>query len=198
MDKTALKALQQRFYQDVLLPDLSPDKAQNYLANNNFSGSDLIKIYHRQYFSSMKQALANSYSCVKRLVGEDFFDMLAKNFVKIHPSKTGSIIDYGSNFPTFISNNESCKSLPYLADVARFEQLFERCYFSLDAQFFMYSPYPLIKIWQLDENSEQLDLSSGGDYLKIYKQGCEVLVEKITQQQYENHCISQKLAKSAK
>jgi hypothetical protein len=31
----------------------------------------------------------------------------------------------------------------------------------------MVSVYPVIKIWQLNENSEQLDLASGGDYLKI-------------------------------
>lgn len=181
MDKTALKALQQKFYQDVLYPD----KAQNYLGNNNFSGNDLIKIYHNQYFNSLKHTLGNSYSCVKRLVGEDFFNMLAKHFVETHPSKTGSIIDYGGDFTTFISNNERCKLLPYLADVARFERLYERCYFSLDAKFFMYSPYPIIKIWQLDENSEQLDMSCGGEYLKIYKQGIEVLVERITEQQYK-------------
>jgi hypothetical protein len=28
----------------------------------------------------------------------------------------------------------------------------------------MVSVYPVIKIWQLNENSEQLDLASGGDY----------------------------------
>jgi hypothetical protein len=41
----------------------------------------------------------------------------------------------------------------------------------------MASVYPVIKIWQLNENSEQLDLASGGDYLKIYRQGAQVLVQ---------------------
>lgn len=50
----------------------------------------------------------------------------------------------------------------------------------------MHSPYPIIKIWQLDEHSEALDLSSGGDYLSIYKQGAEVVVERMTQQDYQN------------
>lgn len=182
MDNCTLKTLQQKFYQDVL----RPDKAQNYLGNEYFSGSDLIKVYHHQYFNSLKQALANSYSCVKRLVGDNFFNLLAENFIKTHPLKTGNIINYGHEFPIFISHHQSCKTLPYLGDVARFEQLYERCYFSLDGKFFMYSPYPLVQIWQLDENSEQLDWSIGADYLKIYKQGAEVLVEKITQQQYRS------------
>ncbi|SMN11465.1 Conserved domain protein [uncultured Candidatus Thioglobus sp.] len=176
------KALQQKFYQDVL----NPDTAQDYLGNDDFSGNDLIKIYHNQYFVSLKQALGNSYSCVKRLVGEDFFNGLASDFIKTHPSKTGSIIDYGNEFSEFIGNDTRCKALPYLADVAKFEQLYERCYFSLDGEFFMTSTYPIVKIWQLDENSERLDLSSAGDYLKIYKKGAEVVVERITQQQYKD------------
>ncbi len=175
--------MQQKFYQDVL----NPDKAQDYLGNDDFSGGDLIKIYHNQYFTTLTQTLGNSYSCVKRLVGEDFFNMLAKHFVETYPSKTGSIIDYGSEFSTFIANNSRCKILPYLADVASFERLYERCYFSIDSEFFMVSPYPIVKIWQLNENSETLDLSVGGDYLKIYKQGAEVVVEKISKQQYQNN-----------
>jgi hypothetical protein len=176
-----LKDLQKEFYQDVL----NPESAKNYLSNGNFSPKDLVQIYHHQYFISLSEALGNSYSCVKRLVGEDFFYQLAHHFVETHPSKTGSIIDYGNEFAKFIQHSPLCKSMPYLADVAKFERLYERCYFSLEAEFFMHSPYPVIKIWQLNENSEQLDFNSGGDYLSVYKRGAEVLVEKITQQQYE-------------
>ncbi|CAC9999859.1 hypothetical protein [uncultured Gammaproteobacteria bacterium] len=43
--------------------------------------------------------------------------------------------------------------------------------------------YPLV--FNKSQNSEQLDLASEGDYLKIYRQGAEVLVAKITQQEYE-------------
>ncbi|SMN01128.1 Conserved domain protein [uncultured Candidatus Thioglobus sp.] len=175
------KALQQMFYQDVLCSDA----VQGYLGNDNFSGGDLIKIYHNQYFFSLKQALGNSYSCVKRLVGENFFNSLTSDFVKTHPSKTGNIINYGNEFADFIADDTRCQTVPYLADMAKFERLYERCYFSLNAEFFMASSYPLVKIWQLNEDSKTLDLSSGGDYLRIYKQGAEVIVERITEQQYE-------------
>jgi hypothetical protein len=111
--------------------------------------------------------------------------MLAKQFVDKHPSKTGNIINYGDEFSVFIKAHDNCKTLPYLGDVARFERLYERCYFSLDGVFFMTSLYPIIEIWQLDDNSEQLDFTNQPVYLRVFKQGAEVLVEKITQQQYE-------------
>lgn len=177
-----LKQLQQDFYQNVLVPD----NASHYLGKTDFSSADLIKIYHHQYFIALSQALARSYSCVKRLVGEDFFTMLARQFIQTHPSKSPNIIDYGSEFEDFIRNNPHCKTLPYLADVAKFEYLYEQCYFSsTQSVFFLYSKYPIVQIWQMNENSEALDLSNGEDYLKIHKQNHQVQVEKITQQQYE-------------
>jgi hypothetical protein len=176
-----LKQLQRDFYQDVLA---SESVSENYLNNGNFTPQDLIQIYRNQYFLSLSESLAKSYSCVKRLVGEDFFNKIAKDFIITHPSKTGNIIDYGDEFSNFIKLSPDCKTVPYLVDVAKFERYYERCYLS-DIVFFMHSVYPVIKIWQLNENSEQLDLASEGDYLKIYRQGAEVLVAKITQQEYE-------------
>ncbi len=177
----SVKQLQKEFYQDVVDVESNPE---NYLDNASFSAQDLLQIYRNQYFLTLGEALAKSYACIKRLVGEDFFNQLAREYIATHPSKTGNIIDYGDEFPDFIKTNTHCKNLPYLSDIAKFEHLYERCYFS-GAVYFMRSTYPVIEIWQLDENSAQLDLSGGGDYLKIYRQNHEVLVEKITQQQYE-------------
>jgi hypothetical protein len=65
-----------------------------------------------------------------RLVGEDFFNKIAKEFIKMHPSKTGNIIDYGEQFSNFIKLSPYCKTVPYLVDIAKFERYYERCYFS--------------------------------------------------------------------
>ncbi|MDC9714933.1 MAG: DNA-binding domain-containing protein [Gammaproteobacteria bacterium] len=177
-----LKQLQEAFYQDIL----TPSEAKNYQDNGNFTGIDLIQIYHHQYFMSLTEGLAKTYSCVKRLVGENFFKSLATDFIKTQPSKTPNIIDYGEAFSIFIAQHPHCQDMPYLIDMAKFERLYERCYFSTDAIFFMCSDYPIIKIWQLNENSTQLDLFMGGDCLKIHKKSGKVVVEKITKQVYNN------------
>jgi hypothetical protein len=59
-----LKQLQRDFYQDVLA---SESVSENYLNNGNFTPRDLIQIYRNQYFLSLSESLAKSYSCVKRL-----------------------------------------------------------------------------------------------------------------------------------
>ncbi len=177
-----LKQLQEEFYQNIL----APNETKNYQDKGGFTGADFMQIYHHQYFISLTEALAKTYSCVKRLVGEDFFRSLATDFIKKHPSKTPNIIDYGEAFSDFIKQYPYCQNMLYLIDIAKFERLYERCYFSTSAVFFMRSDYPIIKIWQLDENSTKLDLSIGGDCLKIYQHGGRVVVEKITKQAYDS------------
>jgi hypothetical protein len=63
----ALKQLQRDFYQDVLTVE---SVSKNYLNKGNFTAQDLIQIYRNQYFLSLRESLAKSYSCVKRLVGK--------------------------------------------------------------------------------------------------------------------------------
>ncbi|KAA0456448.1 MAG: DUF2063 domain-containing protein [Candidatus Thioglobus sp.] len=178
-----LRQLQTDFYQDVVGAE---SLAENYIKNGNFSAKNLIQIYRNQYFLSLNKSLTKSYSCVKRLVGEDFFNKLTKDFIATHPAKTGSIIDYGNEFADFIKANPDCKNLPYLADIAKFEKLYKQCYFE-NVILFMRSIYPIVKIWQLTADSEQIDLNSGADCLKIYRQDEQVLVEKITNKQYEEN-----------
>ncbi|SMN16146.1 hypothetical protein CRYPA_27 [uncultured Candidatus Thioglobus sp.] len=78
-----LKQLQVDFYQDVL----NPKNAKNYLANGRFTAVDLMHVYHNNYFSNLTSALEKTYSCVLRLVGKKFFNMLAKDFIKKNPFK---------------------------------------------------------------------------------------------------------------
>ncbi|CAB5498792.1 hypothetical protein AZO1586I_391 [Bathymodiolus thermophilus thioautotrophic gill symbiont] len=177
-----LKQLQAEFYQHVLVPN----KTKNYQINGDFTGADLVQIYHHQYCMSLKEVLTKTYSCVQRLVGKNFFMSLATDFIQTYPSKTPNIIDYGKEFSAFIKHHPHCQNMLYLSDVAKFENLYEQCYFSTNSIFFMQSDYPIIKIWQLDEDSAQLDLRTDRVYLKIYKHESEVIVEKITQQEYGN------------
>lgn len=171
-----LSKIQTQFATDVLTSKAGGD----YLPQQKFAGTDLIKIYRNNYILNLTATLKSTYSCVLRLVGEDFFTSLARNFIAKTQPKTGNIRDYGTEFADFINTRPECKNLPFLADVAKFEQAYENCYFAKNAKFLLSSKYPLIKIWQLDESSADLDLASGGDNILIYKDNFEVVVERIS------------------
>jgi len=166
--------LQEELHKNVV----NPQTFDNYKDSENFKGSELINIYHNQYFASLTNTLSKTYSCIKRLVGDDFFNMLAIDFIKKYSSKSGSIVDYGKEFANFLKQNKDCQTMPFLSDIANLEYAYERCYFTSDT-FFVNSNYPIVAIWQLTDDSDELDLSSGKDNLKIYKKNFEVVVEKI-------------------
>ena len=110
-----LKVLQQQFSVDIL----QNGNCTNYLSNGNFNGKDLIKIYRNNYYITLTSVLSSTYSCIKRLVGKDFFKFLSKQYIDENQPTSGNIINYGDSFANFIANCKQCDSLPYLSDVAK-------------------------------------------------------------------------------
>lgn len=168
-----LKMMQQNFAKDIL--DNKTLSGQ-YL-NRHFNDNELMNIYHNNYFFSLTDALKATYGCVFRLVGEDFFNFLIKKYITKNPPKSGDLQDYGDNFYKFIAKFPPCETLPYLSDVAKFERLYEICYHSFDDLFTMSSAYPILDIWRLDENSEMIDITKGGQNIQISKINNQVIVK---------------------
>lgn len=119
-----------------------------------------------------------------RLVGEGFFTLLAKNYISEHPLSAGYLQNYGHFFAQFLKGFKPCKPYPYLIDIAYFERYYEQCYHSDNAQFLIHSIYPIIDIWQLNESSEDLNLTEQAQYVLIAKRNLEVVVSKISQSDF--------------
>jgi hypothetical protein len=175
-----LKAIQTTFANDITHQQAKGD----YFSSADFDSGELIQIYRNNYTLSLTDALKSSYSCVLRLVGEDFFKLLAKNYISEYPLNTACLQNYGDSFKQFLSNFEACKSYPYLVDIAEFERYYEQCYHSKNAQFIMCSIYPIIDIWQLSEDSEDLDFTYQGQCVSIVKKNLKVVVSKISQSNF--------------
>jgi hypothetical protein len=63
----------------------------------------------------------------------EFFDGAAAFFIRRHPPREAYLGNYGREFATFLSGFRPASSLPYLADVARFEWALNVAANSLDA-----------------------------------------------------------------
>src|SRR5689334_21117181 len=62
-----------------------------------------LQVYRNNVFASLTEALAAVYPVVKRLVGEPFFNQLARRFIRRHPSRSGNLHDFGAELPAFIA-----------------------------------------------------------------------------------------------
>jgi hypothetical protein len=148
-------------------------------------------VYRNNVFASLTGCLGARFPVVARLVGEEFFNAMARVFVERHPPTSPALFEYGDEFPLFLASFEPTKSLPYLPDVARLEWHVATAYHAADAQpiyatalgrlgndapdtglvlhpscAIVLSHYPVFSIWQTntrDDVVQHVDASAGGE-----------------------------------
>lgn len=91
-----------------------------------------LGIYRNNVIHSLTEAMAAQFPIVKKLVGDDFFLALARDYVRTEPPREPALTFYGSTFPTFIAAHEHCRPLPYLSDVAKLEWLRQKVLHAAD------------------------------------------------------------------
>ena len=91
-----------------------------------------LAVYRGNVYANCTKALASAFPVVRKIVGEEFFEALAREFVHRHPSRSGDLNRYGDVFADFLAVFPHTADLPYLPDVARMEWLVHRAHFAED------------------------------------------------------------------
>lgn len=77
---------------------------------------------HRHHIArSIGVALAATFPTVTAVVGQEFFGVLARDFMAGAPLEDPVLSRYGEHFPRFVAAQQEMHGLPYLADVARLD-----------------------------------------------------------------------------
>ncbi|WP_019616669.1 DNA-binding domain-containing protein [Psychromonas ossibalaenae] len=93
---------------------------------DSFSGRDLLQVYRNSFVMGVTEALAVTYQHTLSLVGEEFFNAAARQFILQQPPQENNIMTYGDGFCDFLKSLEQLKEMPYIAETARFEWLLEQ------------------------------------------------------------------------
>jgi|GEM_PF-471024 len=223
MAKNALNDFQQQLCQHLLSPQLEQSselllaqfKSQFGSADSEGEGQRSIDglieartrldIYRNNVIHSLSCAIADLYPIVKRLVGDQFFNGLAIEFVRLFPPDNSALVLYGQGFVEFIAQHQACAQLPYLSDVAQLELSCHQCFHAVDCDNFepsqlaniapeqlgfltfsldpavhlLQSSWPVEEIWQenLKADPQQLNIDqAGGCYLLVFRREFEVQV----------------------
>ena len=165
-----------------------------------------LQVYRNNVFTSLTEALGAVYPVVRRLVGEPFFDQLARRFIRRHPSRSGNLHDFGAELPAFIGTLEETRALPYLADVAALEWAYDEVFHAADAQSLdvrrlgergalealrfrvhpavrlVASRYPVAAIWRANQHEDvaTVDLDAGGQWLLLQRRALDRHVESLS------------------
>ena len=190
---TKLAELQANFIKDCLSGPINTDNISlaKELDTSSISAQGLLSIYQNSAMANITSSLSLSYPVIEKLVGEDFFAQVSRQYIFNHWPTTGNMDDYGEKFPQFLAELEQAKSLTYLKDVAQLEWLFHQCCLAKDSKHFDWttlekvapvdnlklnfilapsvalikSTHPIDQIWQMnqDNSTQAFELVLDGD-----------------------------------
>lgn len=164
-----------------------------------------FNVYRNNVLSSLSDVLEAYFPVVTRLVGEEFFRAMAREYIRTNPPTSPILSRYGEDFPSFINQFEPVCDLPYLGDVACLEWLKQRAYHACDRKpiaasdleqipahsaanvvlellpsaSIIASPFPIVSIWKtntFDSDVQRTSLEAGGEAALVVRPALEVLI----------------------
>ena len=163
-----------------------------------------LGIYATHYRVTLIDALSATFPVVRQLVGDPFFRMAARRYVREKPPVRPCLFEYGGEFPAFIDCLPEARSLAYLGDVARLEWAVNEAWHAPDVPTLVEdaaawmvaggfsdlslrlhpscrliaSPFPVDRIWQVHQSPcgarDTVDLDAGGVRLLVHRREDEV------------------------
>jgi hypothetical protein len=91
-----------------------------------------LAIYRHTGVSTLVNALRLSFPAVQRLVGAEFFEGAAREFIRHHPPASAYLNDYGAGFAEFLHSFAPAVALVYLSNVAQLEWAVNRAMHAAD------------------------------------------------------------------
>jgi hypothetical protein len=101
---------------------------------NGSAAEQRFQVYRNNVMNSLVEALGQTFSVTRALVGDEFFRGMARNYVAHSPPTCPNLAKYGDGYPDFIQDYIPARSLLYLSDIARLEQAYAEVYHSADAE----------------------------------------------------------------
>lgn len=141
-----LEALQRAFGAALASAAEAPRTAALF-AGDHAAVLHRLAVYRGNMVGACGKALAGTYPVVAKIVGEPFFEGLAREYLRRHPSASGDLNEFGVSFAEFVADFPHTRDLPYLPDVARMEWLAHRAYYAAGA-----APLDLARLAELSED----------------------------------------------
>lgn len=161
-----------------------------------------LDIYRNNYRGNLQDALAAAYPVVEQLVGQDFFRLVAREYIAQHPSRSGNLHLYGAQLADFLAAFTPAKDLVYLPDIAALEWACHSAYYAPDvatldinalaqvapqqypvltlalhpACHLLHSRYPVAAIWHAHQPHTQIPATASDFRINLDSGACNVLV----------------------
>ena len=203
-----LRELQRDFAAALLARDAGGFSAR--VLADRLPAAARFQVYRNNVFITLTQALVDVYPVVARLVGEAFFNQVARAFIRSYPSRSGNLLDFGRELPPFLGGLLESGALPYLADVAALEWAYHEIFHAADAapldaerlaqvpeadlgrlRFSLHpatrlvaSPYPIVTIWEANQagadSGGEIDLDASADHVLVARRDLDRFLVRLS------------------
>jgi len=92
-----------------------------------------LQIYATAYFLRLLDCLKENYPVLLKVVGDDDFRELIREYLAAHPSNSPSIFHIGRAFPQFVRAHRLSERWPFAGDLACLERTFIQIFHAADA-----------------------------------------------------------------
>ncbi len=87
-----------------------------------------FSVYRNNVMVGLVDSLRSNFPIVVKLLGNDFFNAMAFEYITNNPPKSPLLFTYGEDFSNFIGEFQPAATIPYLADVAHLEHNWRMAY----------------------------------------------------------------------
>lgn len=127
-----LERLQADFQAYILGDDRAMDGKVRATAKAH--AATLLRVYRDAYALRLIEALETNFPRLKRVLGDDDFDRLARAYIAAHPSRHFSIRWFGDALAGFLFEQAPWHATPALAELARLEWALAGAFDAADAE----------------------------------------------------------------
>lgn len=204
----------QRLFAGAIASRAAVDAALPAFAGDPAIAARRLAIYRGNVHANAAKALRAAYPVVAQLVGEEFFQGLARAYSGAVVSRSGDLNAYGAEFARFLADFPHTQDLPYLPDVARLEWAVHLAHYAADreplnparlAEFshehqpslrfrlhpacaLLASRWPIARIWEMHQSGGtgpfDVDMDGGTERALVYRGAFLVRVRSLDWGEY--------------
>lgn len=196
-------------FKDFIIDEKVGEMLSNIVSNSKLTVNDRLGIYRNNVIQNLTSALKIAYPNFTILVGEEFFEFIAYEYIKQNLPASGALLNYGDNFSDFLRRVNQLEAFPYAADFAEFEWLQHQCHHAIEdfsltlsdlanslrddenyvPQFkscvkLFHSIHPIEQLWNICVNQKEEELIQQENYILLNKIQQIVEVIPISKEEY--------------